>query len=204
MKKRICVSISVAFLLSACGSQNLLPLEEKSTDLSDKNHEIKLENQQLKNENMKKQKQVDALKKDSENTKQAKSNQKKADYLEFSSQYYASVTDAINAYQQIDSKVLENKKDDKVLDQLDQIIDDHESAMESYQDATEDETIVKKDKSIKAQDKEIKKLQKEINSALTKIQKGYKVKDKTEIQKGRQSLSNIHVKTTNAEQDKEE
>ncbi|MEM5614351.1 hypothetical protein [Staphylococcus pseudintermedius] len=63
MKKRICASISVAFLLSACGSQNLLPLEKRSTDLSDKNHEIKLENQQLKNENAKKQKQVDALKK---------------------------------------------------------------------------------------------------------------------------------------------
>ncbi|EGQ3541949.1 hypothetical protein O0D86_02185 [Staphylococcus pseudintermedius] len=198
MKKRICASISVAFLLSACGSQNLLPLEKRSTDLSDKNHEIKLENQQLKNENAKKQKQVDALKKDSENTKQAKSNQKKADYLEISSQYYASVTDAINAYQQIDSKVLANKKEDKVLDQLDQIIEDHESAMESYQDATEDEKIVKKDKSIKAQDKEIRKLQKEINSALTMILKGYKAKDKNEIQKGRQSLSNINVKTTNA------
>lgn len=56
MKKRICASISVAFLLSACGSQNLLPLEKRSTDLSDKNHEIKLENQQLKNENAKKTK----------------------------------------------------------------------------------------------------------------------------------------------------
>lgn len=204
MKKRICASISVAFLLSACGSQNLLPLEEKSTDLSDKNHEIKLENQQLENENAKKQKQVDALKKDSENTKQAKSNQKKADYLEFSSQYYASVTNAINAYQQIDSKVLENKKDEKVTDQLEQIIADHETAIESYKDATEGETIIKKDKDVKIQDKDIKKLQKEIKHALLMIQKGYKAKDKAEIQKGRQSLSNINVKATNTEQGKEE
>lgn len=48
MKKIAFVCMASSLFLASCGSQNLLPLEQKSTKLSDDNHELKLENQELK------------------------------------------------------------------------------------------------------------------------------------------------------------
>ncbi|MBA8758950.1 hypothetical protein GWK87_01235 [Staphylococcus schleiferi subsp. coagulans] len=200
MKKRMFASLGLTLLLTGCGSQNLLPLEEKSTDLSDKNHDLKLENQELKNENHKKQKQLDALKKDSENTGQAKTNQKIADYLQISSKYYGSVTKTINDYQAIDNQIMKNKKDQDVMDQLDGVIEAHDDAINQYKESVNDLSIVKKDDNVKKQHKQVLKVQKDIKTALTEIKKGYAKKDLTSIQRGRQNLTNIQVKNDNLKQ----
>ena len=46
MKKYIIV-IGASCLLAGCGSQNLAPLEDKTTKLRDDNHQLKLDIQQL-------------------------------------------------------------------------------------------------------------------------------------------------------------
>ncbi|MDT4051354.1 hypothetical protein RPO70_09200, partial [Staphylococcus arlettae] len=40
MKKKIISIIGASCILAGCGSQNLAPLEEKSTDLREKNHNL--------------------------------------------------------------------------------------------------------------------------------------------------------------------
>lgn len=194
MKKILVISAVTTILLSACGNQNLLPLEEKSTDLSDKNHEIKLENQELKNDINKKEKQLKSLNIDKKNTDQAKKNQKISGYLDASSEYYNEVTNIIKDYNRIDQEVIKNKKDKDIVERLDVLIEDHKSAIDSYK-MTLDKEIIKKGEQLKAQDKDIQKLQQDINKAFMSIQTGYKKEKKEEIQKGREMLMNLQIKT---------
>lgn len=45
--KRYIIVIGASCLLAGCGSQNLAPLEDKTTKLRDDNHQLKLDIQQL-------------------------------------------------------------------------------------------------------------------------------------------------------------
>jgi len=46
MKKLVSI-VGATLLLAGCGSQNLAPLEEKTTDLREDNHQLKLDIQEL-------------------------------------------------------------------------------------------------------------------------------------------------------------
>ncbi|MGV3244019.1 hypothetical protein [Staphylococcus sp. 11261D007BR] len=199
MKKLIAICLSGSFLLASCGSQNLLPLEEKSTDLSDKNHEIRLENQELKNDINQKQQQLDSLNIDKKDTKQAQTNQKKASYWDASSKYYQNLDDIIQGYLDIDSDIVKNKKKDDIIEQLDQLIDQHDTAKESYEEDI-DEAVVKKSSDIKSQHNDIKKTQETVSKAFDKIKQGYEKKDKETIKEGRNALTNIDIKTDNEDE----
>ncbi|UXU58495.1 hypothetical protein [Staphylococcus agnetis] len=198
MKKIAFVCMASSLFLASCGSQNLLPLEQKSTKLSDDNHELKLENQELKSEISKKQQKLKALNKDNENKGQAQKNQTMTNYLTLSSDYYKELTNLINNYNKIDNDILKNKKNNDVSDQLDAIISDHDDAVKTYEDGL-DEKALKKDKEMKKQDEDIKKLQKQIKSAFNKIKSGYDHKDEQKLREGRQSLTQLEVNVKSTE-----
>ncbi|MGV3041487.1 hypothetical protein [Staphylococcus rostri] len=193
MKKLIVLSFSSMVLLTACGSQNLLPLEEKSTELREDNHELKLTNQALKNENAKKEKQLAALEKDAKDTKKAKANQKIANYYEVSSAYFSDVTSIINAYQDLDKDVVKNERKNQIIGKLDAVLDDHDVAVDRYRDDAGALDVIKSDEKVKKQHKEVQEVQQNIQKALEKIRKGYAKKDQELIQTGRQELINIKV-----------
>lgn len=48
--KKIVLAIGASLLLAGCGSQNLGPLEDKTTQLRDDNHQLKLKIQELNSE----------------------------------------------------------------------------------------------------------------------------------------------------------
>ncbi|QLK86086.1 hypothetical protein [Staphylococcus sp. 17KM0847] len=197
MKKVHYLSLSMILLLAGCGSQNLLPLEEQSTELREENHELKLTNQALKNENTQKQKQLSALKKDTQNTKKAKANHKIAEYYEIASRYYSDVTSIINAYDRLDSDILKNKQNRKQLDKLDAVIEDHELAVDRYLDDVDTLSVTKKETEIKKQHKELQSIQKKIQQALKKIRQGYAKKEMKLINEGRQALTSLQITKEN-------
>ena len=61
--KKLIVIWSFMFLVG-CGSQNLGPLEDKTTKLRDQNHNLKLDIQQLNQDISNQKAQVEALNKD--------------------------------------------------------------------------------------------------------------------------------------------
>ncbi|MCO4331306.1 hypothetical protein [Staphylococcus hyicus] len=198
MKKVGFIFIASSIFLASCGSQNLLPLEQKSTKLSDENHDLKLENQELKSEISKKQQKLKALNKDNQNKGQAQKNQTMSNYLNVSSEYYKELTQLINDYNKIDSDILKNKKNNDISDQLDAIISDHDDAVKTYEDGLDDKAL-KKDKEMKKQDDALKKLQKQIKSAFSKIKSGYDHKDENKISEGRQTLTQLEVNVKSPE-----
>ena len=76
MKKLILI-VGASSLLMGCGSQNLAPLEDKTTELRDDNHQLKLDIQELNQEIGEHKSKIVALKQDKENTKEASSNKLK-------------------------------------------------------------------------------------------------------------------------------
>ena len=76
MKKLILI-VGASSLLMGCGSQNLAPLEDKTTELRDDNHQLKLDIQELNQEIGEHKSKIAALKQDKENTKEASSNKLK-------------------------------------------------------------------------------------------------------------------------------
>lgn len=62
--KKLIVIIGASCLLVGCGSQNLGPLEDKTTKLRDQNHNLKLDIQQLNQDISNQKAQVEALNKD--------------------------------------------------------------------------------------------------------------------------------------------
>ncbi|PTF15772.1 hypothetical protein BUY48_05710, partial [Staphylococcus devriesei] len=85
MKKLIAI-LGVSCLLVGCGSQNLGPLEEKTTKLRDENHNLKLDIQQLNQDISNQKSQVEALNQDKKNVSKTVDNKKQARFLEASSQ----------------------------------------------------------------------------------------------------------------------
>ena len=93
-----------------CGSQNLGPLEDKTTKLRDQNHNLKLDIQQLNQDISNQKAQVEALNKD-KNVSKTVDNNKEAKFLDASSKYYQDITKVISNYNQLD--LSKNKKEDK-------------------------------------------------------------------------------------------
>ena len=118
MKKKIVAILCASCVLAGCGSQNLGPLEEKTTKLRDENHKLKGNIQELKQEISKEQNKIAALEKDKKDISEAKSNKKKAANLKASSTYYQDIAKLIDQYNAIESDVSKNKDDKKVYSSL--------------------------------------------------------------------------------------
>ncbi|MDT3983847.1 hypothetical protein RPN65_09030, partial [Staphylococcus ureilyticus] len=67
MKKKLFAILCASCLLAGCGSQNLGPLEEKTTKLRDENHKLKSDIQDLKLEIKEEKTNITALEKDKNN-----------------------------------------------------------------------------------------------------------------------------------------
>ncbi|MCG3398966.1 hypothetical protein [Staphylococcus massiliensis] len=186
MKKSLLLLISGSLLLTACGSQDLAPIEEKTTKLRESNHKTKLKIQELKTDISDKKERLHGLEMDMENGKQAKQNQKHSDYLEASAKYYEDITHIIEEYAKIDEEVTENKGEDEINEQLDELQEKASTAYDDYKSNIEEVSKISKD-----DDKQIKSINKNLDKALTEIKDGYRDKDDKKITKGRQKLREI-------------
>ena len=92
-----------------CGSQNLGPLEDKTTKLRDQNHNLKLDIQL--NQDISNQKHKLRLLIKIKNVSKTVDNNKEAKFLDASSKYYQDITKVISNYNQLD--LSKNKKEDK-------------------------------------------------------------------------------------------
>ncbi|GAA6817302.1 hypothetical protein ISO99_01715 [Staphylococcus sp. 18_1_E_LY] len=190
MKKKIIAIIAATSLLAGCGSQNLTPLEKKSSKLHDENHKLKSDIQNLNQQISSQNEKISALKKDKDNIKKAKSNKKKASYLKASSKYYDDITEVIRNYNNIEDDINKNKGDKKVQEKIETVTNDADKAYSNYSTSIDKDEMSSSDKST---DKSIKKLDKKLTNALGTIKDGYAVKDKKKIQKGQRSLSNVNI-----------
>ena len=191
MKKKIVAILCASCILAGCGSQNLGPLEEKTTKLRDENHKLKGNIQELKQEISKEQNKIVALEKDKKDIGKAKSNKKKAANLKASSTYYQDIAKVIDQYNDIKSDVSKNKGDKKVQDKLVDIKNKMNSAFTTYKSDVDKEKMDSEDKT---KNKNITKLDKDLNSAFSDIKDCYDAKDKKKIQKGQKYLSTISIK----------
>ena len=176
MKKLILI-VGASSLLMGCGSQNLAPLEDKTTELRDDNHQLKLDIQELNQEIGEHKSKIAALKQDKENTKEASSNKLK------SSDYYDSIAKAIKDYRDIESKVNKNNNKVAIQRKLDDILNDIDGTFIKYKESVDSESQSEEDKK---KEKEIRQLNKDLSSAFNTIKKGYETKDNKKIEKGQQ------------------
>ncbi|RIN26654.1 hypothetical protein [Staphylococcus succinus] len=190
MKKKIVAIISASCLLAGCGSQNLGPLEEKTTKLRDDNHKLKSNIQDLKQNISKEKTNLNSLQKDKDNLSKAKSNKKKVTNLKAASTYYQNIAKALDQYNQIESDVTQNKGNKEIQNKLTDITNKIDTAKTTYSNDIDKEKMSEDDK---AKNKNISKLNKELNSAMTDIRDGYNAKDKKKIEKGQKSLSSISM-----------
>lgn len=191
MKKKIVAILCASCVLAGCGSQNLGPLEEKTTKLRDENHKLKGNIQELKQEISKEQNKIAALEKDKKDIGKAKSNKKKAANLKASSTYYQDIAKLIDQYNAIESDVSKNKGDKKVQDKIAELKIKMDTAFTTYKNDVDKEKMDSEDKT---KNKNITKLDKDLNSAFSDIKEGYDAKDKKKIQKGQKALSVISIK----------
>ncbi|MBU0437717.1 hypothetical protein [Staphylococcus succinus] len=190
MKKKIVAIISASCLLVGCGSQNLGPLEEKTTKLRDDNHKLKSNIQDLKQNISKEKTNLNSLQKDKDNLSKAKSNKKKVTNLKAASTYYQNIAKALDQYNQIESDVTQNKGNKEIQNKLTDITNKIDTAKTTYSNDIDKEKMSADDK---AKNKNISKLNKELNSAMSDIRDGYNAKDKKKIEKGQKSLSSISM-----------
>ncbi|MGO3049407.1 hypothetical protein CD110_01785 [Staphylococcus casei] len=190
MKKKIVAIMSASCLLVGCGSQNLGPLEEKTTKLRDDNHKLKSNIQDLKQNISKEKTNLNSLQKDKDNLSKAKSNKKKVTNLKAASTYYQNIAKALDQYNQIESDVTQNKGNKEIQNKLTDITNKIDTAKTTYSNDIDKEKMSADDK---AKNKNISKLNKELNSAMTDIRDGYNAKDKKKIEKGQKSLSSISM-----------
>ena len=132
MKKKLFAILCASCLLAGCGSQNLGPLEEKTTKLRDENHKLKSDIQDLKLEIKEEKTNITALEKDKNNIKNAKSNKKKLNHIKASSEYYQDVAKAIGDYNDIEDEVSKNKQSEKVQNKLSDITNKIDCAFTTY------------------------------------------------------------------------
>src|SRR5699024_6967515 len=118
MKKKLFAILCASCLLAGCGSENLGPLEVKTTKLRDENHKIKSSRPDLKRETRKEKTNTTAIEKDKKNIKNVKSNKKKLKHITASSEYYQDVQKALGNYNDIEDEVSKNKQSEKVQDKL--------------------------------------------------------------------------------------
>lgn len=195
MKKKFISIIGATILLTGCGSQNLGPLEQKTTKLRDDNHQLKLENQELEqsiSDLKDKEKQLGA---DKKNTKEAAQNSTKTKNANATSDYYQKVTDTLKDYHKIESDVQKNKRKEAVVSKLDKIVTDLQSAHDKYKIDLEKSSMSDKDKS---DNKNIEELNNKLVSAFKTIRDGYSTKSDKKIKQGQQELAQIKVSKTNS------
>lgn len=195
MKKKFITIIGTTILLTGCGSQNLGPLEQKTTKLRDDNHQLKLENQELEqniSDLKDKEKQLGA---DKKNTKEAAQNSMKTKNANATSDYYQKVTDTLKDYHKIESDVQKNKRKEAVVSKLDKIVTDLQSAHDKYKIDLEKSTMSDKDKS---DDKNIEELNNKLVKAFKTIRDGYSTKSDKKIKQGQQELAQIKVSKSNS------
>ncbi|MDK7927439.1 MAG: hypothetical protein QP798_08995 [Staphylococcus simulans] len=195
MKKKFISIIGATILLAGCGSQNLGPLEQKTTKLRDDNHQLKLENQELEqsiSDLKDKEKQLGA---DKKNTKEAAQNSMKTKNANATSDYYQKVTDTLKDYHKIESDVQKNKRKEAVVSKLDKIVTDLQSAHDKYKIDLEKNSMSDKDKS---DNKNIEELNNKLVSAFKTIRDGYSTKSDKKIKQGQQELAQIKVSKTNS------
>lgn len=195
MKRKLITIIGATVLLTGCGSQNLGPLEKKTTKLRDENHQLKLDNQELEQNisNLKdKEKQLGA---DKKNTKEAAQNSMKTKNANATSDYYQKVNDSLKSYHKIESDVKKNKRKEGVVSQLDKIVTDLQSAHDKYKLDLNKHSMTDKDK---ADDKSIDELNSKLGKAFKTIKEGYSTKSEQKIKQGQQELSQIKVSKSNS------
>lgn len=190
MKKKIISIIAATSLLAGCGSQNLAPLEKKSSKLHDDNHKLKSEIQNLNQQISSQNEKISSLKKDKDDVKKAKSNKNKASYLKASSNYYDDIAEVIRNYKNIEDDITKNKGDKKVQEKIENVTNDADKAYSNYSTNIDKGEMSSSDKST---DKSIKNLDKKLTSALETIKDGYAAKNKKKIQKGQHALSNVNI-----------
>ncbi|MBE7356063.1 hypothetical protein RM578_01750 [Staphylococcus haemolyticus] len=188
--KKLIVIIGASCLLVGCGSQNLGPLEDKTTKLRDQNHNLKLDIQQLNQDISNQKAQVEALNKDKKNVSKTVDNNKEAKFLDASSKYYQDITKVISNYNQLD--LSKNKKEDKKqnLEKLNTIANGIDDAYGKYKGA-----VTKKDLSSanKSEDKNIRQINKELQSAFKDIKSGYENNNTNKLNKGKTKLSQVNM-----------
>lgn len=188
--KKLIVIIGASCLLVGCGSQNLGPLEDKTTKLRDQNHNLKLDIQQLNQDISNQKAQVEALNKDKKNVSKTVDNNKEAKFLDASSKYYQDITKVISNYNQLD--LSKNKKEDKKqnLENLITIANGIDDAYGKYKGA-----VTKKDLSSanKNEDKNIRQINKELQSAFKDIKSGYENNNTNKLNKGKTKLSQVNM-----------
>ncbi|MCH4476844.1 hypothetical protein [Staphylococcus haemolyticus] len=188
--KKLIVIIGASCLLVGCGSQNLGPLEDKTTKLRDLNHNLKLDIQQLNQDISNQKAQVEALNKDKKNVSKTVDNNKEAKFLDASSKYYQDITKIISNYNQLD--LSKNKKEDKKqnLEKLNTIANGIDDAYGKYKGA-----VTKKDLSSanKNEDKNIRQINKELQSAFKDIKSGYENNNTNKLNKGKTKLSQVNM-----------
>ncbi|SCS22405.1 hypothetical protein [Staphylococcus caeli] len=190
MKKKFLVILGASCLLAGCGSQNLGPLEEKTTHLRDENHKLKSNIQDLKQGISKEKNNIAALEKDKKNIGKAKNNKKKVSNLKASSKYYQDIAKAIDAYNGIESTVTKNKGNKKTQEKLTNITNDVDTAFTTYKNDIDKAKMSDDDQE---KNKNITKLNKDLSSAMRDIREGYSSKNKKKIQKGQNALSTISI-----------
>ena len=188
--KKLIVIIGASCLLVGCGSQNLGPLEDKTTKLRDQNHNLKLDIHQLNQDISNQKAQVEALNKDKKNVSKTVDNNKEAKFLDASSKYYQDITKVISNYNQLD--LSKNKKEDKKqnLEKLNTIANGIDDAYGKYKGA-----VTKKDLSSanKNEDKNIRQINKELQSAFKDIKSGYENNNTNKLNKGKTKLSQVNM-----------
>lgn len=188
--KKLIVIIGASCLLVDCGSQNLGPLEEKTTKLRDQNHNLKLDIQQLNQDISNQKAQVEALNKDKKNVSKTVDNNKEAKFLDASSKYYQDITKVISNYNQLD--LSKNNKEDKKqnLEKLNTIATSIDDAYGKYKGA-----VTKKDLSSanKNEDKNIRQINKELQSAFKDIKSGYENNNTNKLNKGKTKLFQVNM-----------
>lgn len=188
--KKLIVIIGASCLLVGCGSQNLGPLEDKTTKLRDQNHNLKLDIQQLNQDISNQKAQVEVLNKDKKNVSKTVDNNKEAKFLDASSKYYQDITKVISNYNQLD--LSKNKKEDKKqnLEKLNTIANGIDDAYGKYKGA-----VTKKDLSSanKNEDKNIRQINKELQSAFKDIKSGYENNNTNKLNKGKTKLSQVNM-----------
>lgn len=188
--KKLIVIIGASCLLVGCGSQNLGPLEDKTTKLRDQNHNLKLDIQQLNQDISNQKAQVEALNKDKKNVSKTVDNNKESKFLDASSKYYQDITKVISNYNQLD--LSKNKKEDKKqnLEKLNTIANGIDDAYGKYKGA-----VTKKDLSSanKNEDKNIRQINKELQSAFKDIKSGYENNNTNKLNKGKTKLSQVNM-----------
>ncbi|CAL28062.1 hypothetical protein [Staphylococcus carnosus] len=191
MKKVLTTVLGASILLAGCGSQNLGPLEHKTTKLREENHQLKLDNQELDRKISDLNEKEKSLTADKKNTKEAAVNELKTKSAKASSKYYQQITQTLNDYHNIKSEINKNKRNEKIVSKLDKIVTDIQSAHDKYKLDREQGEMSDSDK---ADDKNIQNLNNNLVKSFKSIRDGYSEKDKKKINQGQNQLSQINVK----------